>query len=269
MRSHSPGLGSSVALVAALGILCSAVPGIAQEPPSPPATSAAAAPDETVDPDAVQALKEMSAYLGTLASFEVRADTTRDLVAMDGQKVQLGGVSDYKVRRPNAFVVDVTTDYQQRRFYYDGKQFTIYAPKLGFYATAQAPSTNIETIDALESRYAIDLPLDDLFRWNDPASVQVKDLSGAFYVGPATVDGVVTDHYAFREKDKNIDWEIWIQQGDQPLPLKLVIVDRSDEARPSYTARLTWTLNPSLPADAFTFRPGPDAKKIHLARLDQ
>ena len=37
---------------------------------------------------------------------------------------------------------------------------------------------------------------------------------------PATIDGVATDHYAFREAD--VDWEVWIQKGDQPLPRKLV-----------------------------------------------
>jgi hypothetical protein len=263
MRSLGRSL-SPPALAAALGLICSAVPAAAQEVQKPPAAAPPA-----VDPEAVQALKEMSAYLATLPTFEVRAETTRDLVSMNGHRVQLGGVSDYKVRRPSGFVIDVTTDYKQRRFYYDGKQFTVYAPQLGFYATAAAPPTNLETINAIESRYGVDLPLDDLFRWNDPASGQVSSLSSAFYVGPATVDGVATDHYVFRENDKNIDWEIWIQQGDQPLPRKLVIVDRSDEARPAYTARLTWNLNPRFPADAFTFRPGPDAKQIHLATLDQ
>jgi hypothetical protein len=265
MRSFSRTLGSTAALLVALGLPFSVARVAAQDMKEPP--SAVPQQPQTVEPDAVQALKDMSAYLATLQTFEVRADTTRDLVSGNGQRVQLSGVSNYKVRRPNSFVIDVATDYKQRRFYYDGKQFTVFAPQLDYYATAAAPPTILQTIDAIESRYGIDLPLDDLFRWNDPSGVQVSNLTSGYYIGPSTIDGVATDHYAFREDARNVDWEIWIQQGDQPLPRKLVIIDRSDDARPAYTARLSWTLNPTLAADAFTFRPGPNAKQIRLVAL--
>lgn len=266
------GFSQTLTSVAGAAAVCGLALGLGQAPRAQPVTQAPASATQeaaTVEPDALEALKDMSTYLGTLNAFEVRADTTRDLVTENGHRVQLGGVSDYKVRRPNAFRIDVTTDYKQRQFFYDGKQFTVYAPTLGYYASTPAPATILQTIDAVESRFGIDLPLDDLFRWNDPSSHQAEQLSSGWFVGPATVDGVATDHYAFREKDKNIDWEIWIQQGDKPLPRKLVIVDRSDEARPAYSALLTWNTSPTLAADAFTFRPAPDAKQIRLVALEQ
>jgi hypothetical protein len=265
MRSLSRSLSTTAALAVACGLSFSAAPGVSQDLIKPPA--APAQETQEVEPDAVQALKKMSAFLGTLGVFEVRADTTRDLVTVHGQRVQLGGVTQFRVRRPDGFQIDVATDYMKRRFYFNGKQFTVYAPELGFYATAPAPPTILQTLDVIEDRYGISIPLEDLFRWNDPSSGQVEDLTAAFLVGPAMVDGVATDHYAFREKDR--DWEIWIQQGAQPLPRKLVIVDLSDEARPAYVARLTWNLNATVAADTFTFQPGPDAKAIHLAALNQ
>jgi hypothetical protein len=267
MRSFSRTLSSAAALALGLGITFGAASGQSQQMTQPPA--APTQETNSVEPDALQALKDMSTYLNTLSSFEVRADTTRDLVTQNGHRVQLGGVSDYKVRRPNGFRIDVQTDYKNRQFFYDGKQFTVFAPQLGYYASTPAPATNIETIDLLEKRFGIDLPLDDLFLWNSPESHQAEDLASGFYVGPATVDGVATDHYAFRQKNRPIDWEIWIQQGDQPVPRKLVIIDRSDEARPAYSARLAWTVNPTLTADTFIFHPGADAKQIRLATLNQ
>jgi hypothetical protein len=249
----------------ALAVSLSAASARAQEPARQPPPAAQPAAD--VEPEALAALKRMSAYLATLSNFEVRADTTRDLVTTDGVRVQIGGVSNYKVRRPNAFQIDVSTDMRDRRFYYDGKQFTVYSPKLGYYATAAAPPTILQTIAVLENRYGIELPLEDLFRWNDPTSGQAEELSSGFLVGTAMIDGVATDHFAFRGKNQR-DWQIWIQQGAQPLPRKLVIVDRSDEARPAYVAQLSWNLNPVFAADAFTFRPGPGAKAIHIATLE-
>ena len=241
-----------------------------QAAPAPAAqndASSKSAAGGKVDPDAVEALKEMSTYLGTLRSFEVTANVTQDLVTAEGQRVQLGQVAQYKVRRPNGFQIDLTTDFRKRRFYFDGKQFTVFAPELGFYATTEAPPTIRETIDLVEKKLGIDLPLDDLFRWNDPDNNREQQLTSGFEVGPATVDGVATDHYAFREG--NHDWEVWIQQGERALPRKLVIVDRSDEAHPTYVARLSWKINPAIASNEFTFKPGPNAKAIQFGVVGQ
>jgi hypothetical protein len=123
-----------------------------------------------------------------------------------------------------------------------------------------APATIQATIAEIGDRFGISLPLDDLFRWSSADGARAEHLDSGFLVGTETLDGVKTDHYAFREGQ--IDWQVWIQQGDQPLPRKLVIVDRRDPADPAYVARLTWTLNPSLSNEDFVFRPGPDAKRI-------
>jgi len=221
----------------------------------------------TVEPDAKQALERMSAYLMSLPSFEIKAETVRDLVTNDGQKLQVGGVSHYKVHRPDGFQIDVDTDFMSRRYYFDGKQFTVYAPKLDFYATVSAPPTIRETLNVIRSKYAIEVPLEDLFLWNDAKIKRAEQLKSGYLVGTAMVDGFATDHYAFREADK--DWEIWIDKGERPLPRKLAITYRSDSAHPSYEAKLTWNVNPTVVATDFKFKPGPDAKAIHIASLDK
>lgn len=244
----SPGLGEPVA-----------VP-MAKAPPS-----VAMAPATGVAPEALDALKRMSAYLQTLPAIALTSNTSLDVVTDQGQRVQLDGVVNYKIKRPNAFVIDVNSDQKKRRFYYDGKQFTVYGPQVGYYATAAAPPTIRETLAAIDDKYGIELPLEDLFRWNDPTNNPAENLLAGFPVGTATIDGVATDHYAFRQKD--VDWQIWIQKGDKPLPLKVVIVDRTDEANPAYTARLSWNVNPSFTADEFAFRPDKDSKQIRLSEL--
>ena len=73
-----------------------------------------------VDPDSVAALDKMGAYLRTLSSFELKADTLTDNVLENGQTVQFAGTIDYKVRRPNGFVITVADDRKVRQFNYDG-----------------------------------------------------------------------------------------------------------------------------------------------------
>jgi hypothetical protein len=220
-----------------------------------------------VEPDSVAALKRMSAYLMSLNTAGITSEGSLDVVTDDGQRIQLDGVTTYKIRKPNGFVIDYVSDAKSRRFIYDGKQFTVYSPKLDFYATVPAPATNREVLDTLYNRFGIALPLEDLFRWNDPNGLRADKLKSGFQAGTATLDGVPTDHYAFREDD--VDWEIWIEKGDRPVPRKVVIVDRTDPNRPTFIARLKWTVNPTFSDRDFAFVPDKDAKRIEQATFEQ
>lgn len=233
--------------------------------PAAAAKPAATAPAAAVAPEALQALRRMSAYLATLPAVELTSNTSLDVVTMQGQRVELDAVARYKIRRSNGFSIQVVSDRMERSYFYDGKQFTVYAPKLGFYATAAAPPTIRQTLDLLDEKFGIELPLEDLFRWNDPTDNPAQKLTSGFHVGTATIDGVETDQYAFRQP--TVDWQIWIQKGPQALPVKVVIVDQVDPANPAYVARLSWNTSPTLTPDDFTFRPGKDAKLIHMSEV--
>jgi hypothetical protein len=237
----------------------------AVQPAAVPSQPDASAATPAVDPDSVAALKRMSDYLGTLKSFQLTSNSTIDVVTVNGQRVQLGAVIRYEVMRPG-IRIDFDGDLRDRQFFYDGKTFTINAPKLNFYATAPAPATNREFLKAIYEKFGISLPLDDLFRWNDSDHSDLDALTSGFSMGTANVDGVATDHWAFRQGV--FDWEVWIEQGDRPIPRKLVIIDRTDPAMPAYSARLAWTLNPTLSAADFTFVPGAGAMRIPLATLE-
>lgn len=224
------------------------VPAHAQASSAP---AEAVAPD--VDPRAVEALKKMSTFLASLDTFRLVSESSLDVITVQDQKVQLDSVATYLVRKPG-IRIDWVSDQRNRQFYYDGKQFTLVAPTLGYYATVEAPPTNREFLAALYEKTGVELPLADLFRWaDDDHQADIDALTSAFSVGTATLDGTVTDHWAFRSDD--YDWEIWMEQGDRPLPRKLVIIDRTDPTLPSFTARLTWQMNPTLDPAAFTYVP--------------
>ena len=247
----------------------------AQVPPpaSPPERSGMAMPkpagedpianEGVVEDGAIDALREMSNYLMTAKTLAITSKGSMDAVTANGQRIQLDGTTSYKVRRPG-FVIDYVSDIKSRRFIYDGKNFTVYSPKLGYYATVPAPGTNREVLDAIYNKFGISLPLEDLFRWGDGSnSARLEALKSAYKVGTTTLDGVETDHFAFREED--VDWEVWIDAGDQPVPRKLVIVDRTDPAHPTFITHLSWTINPTFTDADFAFVPDANAKKIQLA----
>src|SRR4030095_3275050 len=101
------------------------------------------ATEGVIEDGASDAIKEMSNYLMSAKTLAITSASSLDVVTNDGQRIQLDGTTTYKARRPG-FVIDYESDIKSRRFIYDGKTFTVYSPKLGFYAQAPAPGTNKE-----------------------------------------------------------------------------------------------------------------------------
>src|ERR1700733_102774 len=89
-----------------------------------------------VDPDAVDAVKKMGAYLRSLKAFQVIGDITHDDVLEDGLIVKSDSKVDMLAATPNRMRVEVTSDEKDRIYFYDGKNFTIFAKRVNYYATA-------------------------------------------------------------------------------------------------------------------------------------
>ncbi len=124
---------------------------------------------------------------------------------------------DLQVRRPNRLRADIVTDPKSPQIFFNGKEFTLLGRKVGLYATVPAPATIKELLARIETKYGIAMPLVDLFHWGQDAEA-VADIKEAMVIGPSNLGGRMTDHYAFRQE--GVDWQIWIAQGNKPLPLK-------------------------------------------------
>ncbi len=223
--------------------------------------ASAQAQDTAIEPAAMDALKQMGQYLRSLKSFQVDAVTTREEVLEDGQKVSSTGTVTLLASMPDYIRSEVSNDRHERLYLYDGKTFTLWAKRVNYYATIPAPDKIGDLIDLLEDKYGIQLPLVDLFLWGT-ARADLSDIVGAMDLRPAVVEGTTCEHYLFREKD--VDWQLWIQKGDYPLPRKVVITTKTDDARPQYSAVYTWNLAPSYNEAAFEFVPTPDTHRVVL-----
>ena len=218
----------------------------------------------SIEPEAMSALTKMSEYLRSLKAFQVEAVTSREDVLEDGQKVQFAGVTRLLARIPDRLHIATDSDRHHREFFYDGRNLTLLAKRSNLYATVAAPPSIGALADALDDRYAIDLPLADLFRWGEPHSKH-DAITSAMFIGPSEIGGVTCGHYAFRQD--GLDWQVWIQMGDYPLPRRLVLTTMTDEARPQYVATITWNLAPSFNDAAFTFVPPKGAGRVVLSEL--
>ena len=89
----------------------------------------------------------------------------------------------------------------------------------------------------------------------------MQDVTTGFVVGKGVVEGVRCDHLAFRAP--HVDWQIWIQEGKQPLPRKIVITTRDIVNAPQFAVVVTkWNLAPTFDESLFSFKPPKGARKV-------
>jgi hypothetical protein len=222
-----------------------------------------AADNPNIDAKAMAALQKMAIYLRSLSAFRVQAVTSDEEVLEDGQKIQYSEAVDILASTPGHLRAQVLSDRRERILYYDGKTLSVFAPRVGYYASIAAPPTIAQLAKTLDSEYDLSIPLEDLFLWGS-AGWNSGGIESVMDVGPSQVNGTSCEQYALRQKD--IDWQIWVQLGSYPLPRRIVISNRTDPERPQHTAVYTWDLAPSFNDAAFAFAPPPWAHRVPLAK---
>jgi hypothetical protein len=91
----------------------------------------------------------------------------------------------------------------------------------------------------------------------------MTDVTQGFVVGKSVIEGARCDHLAFRAP--HVDWQIWVQEGKEPLIRKLVITTRDVVNAPQFSVVATkWNLKPQLTDKAFSFAPPAGAQKVEF-----
>jgi hypothetical protein len=203
------------------------------------------------DPAAMAALDRMGAALRKHMEVNVRTDFTAEDVLMSGQKLQYGGTIEMVARRPDKLRISLKMGTAERDIYYDGKTVTLAAPTLGVYATTDAPPTIKEMLDQAADKIGIEIPLADLFMWGADPTLAER-VTSAFPAGKETIGGQNCEHYAMRQP--NVDWQVWIREGADALPCKMVITMTDDPAMPQFSALYHWSSAPPPGPEAYTYK---------------
>ncbi|WP_158407922.1 DUF2092 domain-containing protein [Dyella japonica] len=247
-------------IVVSLAAACAATSTWAQgaQAPTPPQESSNESP--AVEPAAIHAIDDMAKKLRSLKTFSVTADITDEEVFESGQKVTYGGTVTYKIKAPNHFFAAIDSDRKQRSFYYDGSQFTVYAPRMHYYARKPMTGSVSQLVEAAQQDYGIDMPLADLFYWGTDKA-PTSSIEAATVIGPARIGKTECDHLLMRQS--GVDWQVWISRQTL-LPIKLIIANLDDPTQPEYRATFDWDTSTALTDSAFSFNPTPDDHPIKI-----
>ncbi|HEY7156350.1 MAG TPA: DUF2092 domain-containing protein [Gemmataceae bacterium] len=227
----------------------------------PPVLGDKPAAKPKIEPRADEILKKTCACLADLKQFGLKVEETFDQMSEAGQKLQFTNRRKVLVRRPGHLMADSDGDTTKRLFYYDGKTITLFDPVAKTYATLEAPATLDAMFDFLNENLGFSIPTSDLI-YSDPYKVLTERVEEGDYIGLHEVGGKKCHHLAFRQR--GMDWQLWVDAGDKPLPLKFLITYRRLPGEPQFATVLTWDESAKIADDAFTFKPPADAKKIEF-----
>lgn len=226
----------------------------------------ACAAGEGVDPEADRILRSMTAYLGELPAFSVVADIDDEVIDLAGQKLQVSSSGTLMVERPGHFHAHRKGPLADVEVIFDGQTLTLHGKRQNVFVQIEASGTIGDAITELRAQTGVDAPAGDLF-YPDPYPGLMTDVKTGTYQGTAQVNGIECHHLAFRAA--KVDWQIWVQTGDRPLPMKYVITSKWVTGAPQYAVRFRdWNTAPVLAPDSFKFVPPEGARQLERLSVD-
>lgn len=194
-----------------------------------------------IDAKAIEVLDAMSAYLGKAKTLSFTANTSFDDL-QTGLKTKVFRTTKAYVKRPaGTYAVELTDDGSGRKIWFDGNKLTQYFTHSNKYQELEFKGSNDAAMDELVDKYDARFTLGDLLYTNSAENYKEHMLS-AEYMGLKLVGGTPAHHLSF--ESKGADFQIWVQVGATPLPLRYEITHVDIPSQPEFMSRLTnWVID--------------------------
>lgn len=235
----------------------------AQQPaPAGKAPSEVAATESEKQARAI--LLNMARFLAGNPGFSANIVSSYDAVQQGGEKIEFGERRTVVLSRPDRLSVTAErSDGSRTATVFTGKEIVLTDFTNKVYAKEPQPEGIDESIVHFVSDLKMRFPLAVLLmsRMPDEFEKRVRTIE---YVEKTNLFGAPSHHLAGRTD--TADFQIWVSDGDKPVPLRVVLTYVKEAGEPQFRAQFSdWNLTPVI-TDA-TFAPQiPDgAQKIAFA----
>jgi hypothetical protein len=195
------------------------------------------------------------------------ADVDNEIIDLAGQKLQLSSGATIIIERPGNLYIHRQGAYADAEIKFNGESLTLYGKGLNVYLQVKSPGKIDNAINTLETEIGLDAPGADLLLANSYPSLSGGVTSSA-YLGTAYVNGIECHYLTFRAA--KVDWQLWVQVGKTPLPMKYIITTKWVTGAPQYSIRFRdWNTKPQIEANQFTFTVPKGAKKLETIPVNE
>ena len=215
-------------------------------------------------PDAKALLLGMANFLGKAQRMSVNVRAAYEAIQASGQKIEWNQIGTVTLSRPDRLRVESErSDGHRNLVVFDGKQIFTYHESGKVYGQAPQPGGVDEGLMYLVRDLGVRLPLAVLF-FSRAATEMERRVKSVEYVEKTGIFGPLAHHIAGRTD--TVDFQVWITDGDRPVPLRVVLAYRNAPGHPEFAAQLSGWDFTAEPADSlFTFTPPADANRIPFA----
>lgn len=215
--------------------------------------------------DAKALLKAMSDYLASQERISFAFDAALDVVTKEEQRLTLVSSGEVTLARPDRIRATRSGGFADVEMLFDGETLTLLGKGANLYTRVAIPGSVDHLIDELRDTYGRPLPAADLLL-SAPYDELMAEVTDIKDLGSGVVNGVECDFLAFRTPD--VDWQIWIAQGDEPYPCRYSITTKGMASAPQYSIQIRgWRSGSSVADDDFTFTSPEGAQEIDISAL--
>jgi len=223
----------------------------APPPPAVPAPQSSATPAPARSEAAARdTLMRMVRFLGQAPAFGVTVLSTYDAVQASGQKIEFTERRKVTVARPDRLRVETDQGNGSRTtVVFTGKEMVLVDAAAGAYASTPQTGGIDESIRHFVGDLGMRLPLAVLLMAQAPAELERRVRTVA-EVETTSLLGVPAHHLAARTD--TVDFQVWVSDGQQPVPLQVVITYRNEPGQPEFRAQFSnWNFAPNITTAMF------------------
>lgn len=215
--------------------------------------------------DAKRILKSMSDYVGAQTALSFEFDAILEVTTKDDQVLALASSGSVTLNRPDKIHATRSGGFTDVEILFDGKTLTLLGKNHNIYTQAEIPGTIDHLVDELKNTYNRPLPAADLLLSSSYDEL-MHDVTDVKDLGSGVIGGIECDTFAFRAGE--VDWQIWIAQGEHPFPCRFVITSKLIANAPQYSIQTrAWKTGADVAVDGFEFNNPTNAALVELKDL--
>jgi len=182
-------------------------------------------------------------------------------VQPSGEKVEWNEIRTLTIRRPDRLRMEAEKSNGARSLVvFNGKEVNTFDEAARAYAQIAQPGGVDETLVYFVRELGMRLPLAALFTSGAARDLDQR-VKSVEYVEKTGILGGPAHHLIGRTD--TVNFQVWISDGDQPLPQRIVLTYPAAPGQPEFRAQFSaWNLAPDVADSLFTFTPPAGASRI-------
>lgn len=204
------------------------------------------------DARAIDVLNSMSAYTDSFDQVVIVGVTHTDARVGGGLMVSNADEVKVTIDRPNSLHISSFDGIETRELIFHKEVLTVFDTQRRFYAQATVPSGVDAALEFALEELDIEAPLMDFIVRDKLASLISSQETVIYLTDKARVAGVDCHHIAIRGPETDV--QLWVEEGDKPLPRKIMLTSKWAGGSPRFIANLAWQAEPELDPSIFEFK---------------